>query len=245
MSGMPLPGINVTKEERNPDRLPDSSDLSGPCPRCNRPSNFILLAQFDVTYTGGTNYFPNGQMQKDASEQLTVLHCSYCQQNIVVIEERLVGGIRGGKSGAETWRGIHWWPTPGGNSSFGKEVPRSVADAFGEGVRCLGVRAPNGAVAMFRNALAAIVEHSGSEEAKLQKDLAKKIVQMVADGGFPSSLGDWANHVRSFGNAGAHIESYEPVTIEDAEDISKLTSSLIENIYIIPAQIAARRAIRK
>lgn len=242
---MPLPGISVSNEERNPDRLPDSSDPSGPCPRCKRPSNFTFAGRIDVTFGSGYTQDQLGNRRRDVNEQVTVFLCAYCQQNIVVIEERLTGGRRDGRAGAITWKGIHWWPTPGSGTSFGPEVPTSVTDAYDEGVRCLAVRAPNGAVGMFRNALALIVEDSGSTDAKQQPDLAKKVARMVQDGGLPSSLGEWATHVRTFGNAGMHLDSFEPVTIEDAEDISKLTWTLIENIYILPAQINARRAIRK
>lgn len=242
---MPLPGMNTPKITRNPDRLPDSSDPSGPCPRCNRPSNFTVVGRTDVTF--GSGYFKDafGNTGRIPTEQVTVFLCAYCQQNIVVIEEQLIGGLRGGKGGSVTWSGIHWWPTPGSGSSFGTEVPDSVTKAYNEGVRCLGVKAPNGAVTMFRNALALIVEVSGSNEAKSKKVLAKKITQMVEDGGLPRSLADWTNHVRNFGNAGAHLEDFESVTLEEAEDISRLTSSLIENLYIIPAQISARRATKK
>jgi hypothetical protein len=78
----------------------------------------------------------------------------------------------------QSWRGIHWWPTPG-STSFGADVPIAVADAYGEGLRCLSVGAPNGAVAMFRTALTWIVNDKGSQAANNKGDLKDKVKQMV------------------------------------------------------------------
>ncbi|MGN6681533.1 MAG: DUF4145 domain-containing protein [Streptosporangiaceae bacterium] len=80
-----------------------------------------------------------------------------------------------------------------------------MAEAFSEAARCLSAHAPNGAVAMLRTALTWIVEDKGSAEAKTKPDLKDKIKKMVADGGLPAAaLGEWADHVRLYGNAGVH-----------------------------------------
>ena len=75
-----------------------------------------------------------GGMQHEPThdEQLTVLQCQGCHQNIVVIEEQYVGGSRtrdgGTRSGPVEWRGVHWWPTPGMRP--GKpDVPAAVSEA--------------------------------------------------------------------------------------------------------------------
>jgi hypothetical protein len=76
--------------DRDPDRLPDSSDPSGPCPRCGRPSNFVLRETTPVTYK--TDMYADRGPGVDppvVDQQLAVMECAYCQQNIVVIEDEL------------------------------------------------------------------------------------------------------------------------------------------------------------
>ena len=97
---------------RDPDALPDSSDPSGPCPRCGRPSNFQIKGNGPLTYKPDVfTSRPDGGMARLPLERVSILECGYCQQGIVVIEEERVGGVRGGKSGTAAWHGIHWWPS--------------------------------------------------------------------------------------------------------------------------------------
>lgn len=55
---------------------------------------------------------------------------------------------------------------------------------------------------MLRTALTWIVESKGSATARGKADLKDKIKTMVAEGGLPLALGQWADHVRLYGNAG-------------------------------------------
>jgi len=118
---------------RKPDEtLPDSTSPYGPCPRCGRLSNFTIKVSAPVTYDGGSMAVGGMQHEPTHDEQLTVLQCQGCHQNIVVIEEQYVGGSRtrdgGTRSGPVEWRGVHWWPTPGmrpGNP----DVPAAVSEA--------------------------------------------------------------------------------------------------------------------
>ncbi len=117
---------------RDSDRLPDSSDPSGPCPRCGRPSNFTLRGRAPVTYR--TDVYLAAPVEGDrriADQQLVVMECAYCEQNIVVIEEELHDGERGKKSGKVSWRGLHWWPPPSGGT-LGPDVPQTISQAFDE-----------------------------------------------------------------------------------------------------------------
>lgn len=136
------------------------------------------------------------------------------------------------------------WPTPG-SALLDSVVPLTVSTAYDEAVRCLSAHAPNGAVAMLRTTLTWIVEDKGSEEAKARPDLKDKIKAMVADGGLPRALSDWADHVRLYGNAGVHPDKFGDVSMEEAEEVSRLTYSLIESIYILPANIAKRQTERR
>jgi hypothetical protein len=98
---------------------------------------------------------------------------------------------------------------------------------------------------MLRTALTWIVEDKGSASAKAKTDLKDKLKAMVADGGLPAALAEWADHVRLYGNAGVHPDKFGGVTLEEAEEVARLTYSLIEALYILPANIAKRQAERR
>ncbi len=195
-----------------------------------------------MTYRIGViGYRPDGGTERLADQRLAILECGYCQQNIVVIEEELHDGIRGKQSGSISWRGIHWWPPPGGGM-LGPDVPQTISGAYDEGIRCLSANAPNGAAAMFRAAIAYLVDDKGSDEAKGKRNLADKITQMAKDGGLPPALIEWATQVRFSGNAGAHPDVYGDVTMEDARDVARLISTFVDVMYTVPAKIARQRA---
>jgi len=229
-------------EDRDPDRLPDSSDRSGPCPRCGRVSAFTLIDVAPVTYSSGWKQTPMGTL-RDHDQQVAVLECNGCRQCVVTIEEELVGGVRGGNSGTVTWRGIHWWPTPGANS-FDPSVPADVASSYAEGVRCLSANAQHGAVALLRTSLAYIVQDKGSDAAKAKNSLNDAIKQMATDGALPAALTDWATHIREMGNAGAHPDIFGQVSVDEARDLQRLVEQLIQVLYVVPAGIAKARAGR-
>jgi hypothetical protein len=77
---------------------------------------------------GGYAMNHNGMRERLASQRVAILECSGCNDLIVVIEDELVGGQRGGRAGTITWEGVHWWPTPGAQS-LGPSVPPNVASA--------------------------------------------------------------------------------------------------------------------
>ena len=238
-----MPMTATTNDEqptRDPDTLPDSTDPSGLCPRCGRVSNFGLVGATPVSFRNDV-FYPTGQRLEN--QQVSILECYGCLDRIVVVEDQYAGGVWHGSSGRATWRGIHWWPTPGAGT-FDPAVPAPIAAAYDEAVRCLSAGAPNGAAALLRNALALIVADKGTEVAKGRRELSDKIKQMTRDGGPLGALGDWANHVNLYGNAGAHPEVYGDVTPEEAKDVAALARSMIELLYEAPAKFAKRRAER-
>ncbi len=97
---------------------------------------------------------------------------------------------------------------------------------------------------MFRTAMTWIVLDKGSDEAKAKGDLKDKVKQMVADGGLTATLGSWLDHVRLYGNAGAHPDLFGDVSLDEAKDVARLTETLIELLYVTPARIAQRQAER-
>src|SRR5258708_10751446 len=170
--------------------------------------------------------------------------CQGCGKGVAVGEDLSIGGTRHRGSGTVTYRGFHWWSTPG-PMALDAAIPALVGEAYNEALRCLSAKAPNGAVAMLRTTLTWIVEDKGSPGAKAKSDLKDKVKAMVADGGLPSALGEWADHVRLYGNAGVHPDKFGDVNLEEAEEVARLTFSLIESIYILPANIAKRQAARR
>ena len=67
---------------------------------------------------------------------------------------------------------------------------------------------------------------------------------MIRDGGALGALGDWAEHVKLYGNVGAHPEAYGAVTPEEAKETAALTRSMIELLYEAPVKFERRRAKR-
>ena len=63
----------------NPESLPDSADLGGPCPRCGRVAAFELIGA-------------STPLKPDGSERVITVKCMGCQDSIVVVE-RMVGPV--------------------------------------------------------------------------------------------------------------------------------------------------------
>ena len=124
------------------------------------------------------------------------------------------------------------------------DVPVGVAEVIAEAERCLSVNSPRAAAVMFRGALAEMVTDRGSDAAKSKHSLAAQLKQMSVDGNLDATLSDWADHVRVLGNAGAHPNELEPVTTDEAKDLSRLVNALVEYLYIPPATVRRARGIR-
>lgn len=219
----------------NPDTLPTQNDPSGTCPRCNHRSNFDFVGDLTLKDHHGS------RGGRTADERVTGLRCQGCREGTAVIEVYIPGT---GPYSVGKWIGISWWPKPGHlNDTTG--VPTELAEAFEEGARCVGVEAPNAAVAMFRNALAQIVQNKGSEAAKSKRTLNDAVKQMADDRTLHDSFKEWADHVRTVGNAGAHQESYESITVEQAEELMELTKHLIDTLYVQPAKLKRAMPAKK
>jgi hypothetical protein len=231
----------------DPDRLPDSTDPSGPCSRCGRVSNFEAIASVPVTFDRSSGMIlrdERGGYELDHHQQVSVLQCRGCGDCVVTVEDKLVGGVRGGQSGYVSWEGIFWWP-PAGARTVGQDVPAEIARSYDEGMRCLSAGAPNGAVAMMRNTLAFIVQDKGSATAQAKGDLKDKLRAMVSEGTIHPNLDGWVTHVRLYGNAAAHPEQFGEVSAEEAQDVARLVHTLLELLYVLPGNIVRRQAERR
>jgi len=232
--------------ESNPETLPDSTDPSGPCPRCGRVSNFIVEGTVGVSFGRAWSQGPNGEREWDTLDRMALLRCLGCQQNTVVIEEQWIGDYpaRTGASdrGLITYRGIHWWPPPGA-ADLDEAIPGPVQGGYAEAVRALSVRAPRAAATMLRGTLEALVRDRGSDEAQqaLATNLARALRVMADEHTLDGSLADWAAEIRLAGNAGAHLDPLEGVTMDEAEDLAHLTRQLLHYVYELPAQLRRAR----
>jgi hypothetical protein len=231
------------KREPDPDRLPDTDDPSGPCPRCGRASNFEVLGTLPVTFDGNTALPHDGPPYATWNEQVSALRCYGCKQVTVVVEEEWIGdhpakdGVRSG--GTINWRGIHWWPTPG-STDLDEAIPVTIRGAFGEGVRCLSAGAPRGAAVMFRRTLEAVVRDRGSEAAAKKLDdesLAAGLGVMADEGTLDRSLAEWAKELRLAGNVGGHFDPIDDVTEDEATELSALLRGVLTYLYEMPAKL--------
>lgn len=229
---------------KSADLPPDSTHPYGPCSRCGRQSNFTLIGAGPLTYDNHLfTQDRDGRHERVVDEQISILQCQGCSQNMVVVEEQYVGGRRkrdgstGG--GALQWVGTFWWPAPGTTQSA--DIPVPVVEAISEGTRCLLVRSPRAAAVMFRGALGQIVTDLGSEDAKSKHNLAGQLKQMSTDGKLDNSLAEWADTVRLLGNAGAHPNELEPVSQHEADELARLISSIVEYLYVVPARVKSAR----
>jgi hypothetical protein len=186
-----------------------------------------------------------GRSTRMHSERVSVFECLGCNQGIAVIEEMTVGNKpTGGKfvaGGMVRWRGVSWWP-PASGGSLDEAVPERIRETFGEGMRCLGAKAPRAAAVMFGRTLEAIVRDKGSERAvaALTDSLAAALDVMAAEHQLTPGLAGWAKEVRLARNAGGHDELRDDVTPEEGRNLSKFLAQLLINLYVMDARL--RRA---
>jgi hypothetical protein len=223
--------------DADPDRLPTSTDPSGPCSRCGRTSNFHIEAgPFPVTFT---RPLPSLGRGRPASEQVVVLECPGCGQRTMVVEREA------SPPGAQIriLEGIHWWPVPGAGD-LDPDIPEPVGSAFTEGMRALSANCPRAAAVMFRGMLTAVVRDQGSEAAQQARALYQQLKAMEQEGTLHPSLVEWAAEIRLVGNAGAHFDELEQVTQAEAADLSRLCQQLITVVYETPARIRRARRLQ-
>lgn len=77
------------------------------------------------------------------------------------------------------------------------------------------------------------------------KNLKTEIEAMPPDL-FPKAIREAAQHVRLVGNDAAHEDPADPaeVTAEDADELLRFTSQVLQILYVTPAEVAAATARR-
>jgi hypothetical protein len=211
----------------DPDALPDSGDLSGPCPRCGRVAAFAAAGA-------------SIHIKADGSEQVSALRCMGCNDAIVVVERI---GQPPSPGQPAVYEGMHWWPMPG-SADLDADIPPGIGSAYSEGLRALAVKAPRAAAVMFRGMLAQFVADKGSAAAQAKHTLYDKLEQMSQDGSLHPSLVEWAKEIRLIGNAAAHPDALDPVSEQEAAELGRLCRQLLDVIYEVPARITRSRTAR-
>jgi hypothetical protein len=217
--------------------LPDSHRPSGLCPRCGKQSSFEIVGSLPVTFDssysyGGERYEPN------IIDRVSSLICRHCKQGVVVVEEEWVGDAPKKKQksgGVISHRGIHWWPLPETNLSA--DIPRLIADVFGEAAMALAANCPRASAVMARRTLEAVTVEKGEDKGTL----AERLKALGSKGVLLPTLSEWAKEVRLIGNVGAHFDPIETVSHEDAQQLLSFVRELLCYLYELPAELGRRR----
>jgi hypothetical protein len=118
------------------------------------------------------------------------------------------------------------------------ELPDDVRENLAEGIRSLNVNNPKAAVIMIRSALQASMRDKGAMGANLRDEIDDLAAKHV----IPDALKDWAHEIRSGGNLVAHPSPGDKVNAQDAHELMELAESIFEYLYVVPAEVARRRA---
>jgi hypothetical protein len=234
------------KPPPNPDTPPDTSDLTGPCPRCGNRSNFSVAGTVGVTFGGGIAELADGRRERIDVQQASILECLGCNDRLVVIEDKYVNdeldadGVF--RAGTINYRGVWWWPPPGA-ADLDPSIAENIRNAYEEGVRAMWAKAPNAAAVMFRRTLEGVVKTSGSAaaQAAAERTLASGLQVMADEGALDKSLAAWAKEIRVTANFGAHFDITDEVTPEEADSLSRLIREVLRYLYEMPARISRTR----
>lgn len=242
-----------TLPKSNPDTPPDSTDPTGACPRCGQRSSFEVGPSHPVSFDGSVHVMSaaaGGATVPDELDRATILVCRNCKQGVMVVEEKWTGdhpsreGIGGG--GMVTWRGIHWWPAPGA-ADLDESIPVALREAFIEGIRAHGAKAPHAAAVMFRRTIEGMVRDKGNEPAIQQldnNDLPGALLHMNKAGILDKTLYEWTLEIRALGNTGGHFDAFENVSTEQADQLVQLVRQLLRYVYEEPARMQRLRDSR-
>lgn len=196
-----------------------------------------------LTFDGGQMLGRGGEPnQRTFNERMTLLICRHCTQGVSVLEEQWIGEYRAVErqrgGGAVSWRGFHWWPLPGAKAH--PAIPEPIQDVLNEAVLALAANCPRAAAVMARRTLEAITVDKGETSGTL----AQRLLALSAKGVLHPSLSDWAKEVRIVGNAGAHFDPMDTVSVKDAQQLVSFIRELLNFLYVLPFELDARRAAK-
>lgn len=121
-----------------------------------------------------------------------------------------------------------------------KDIPSEIAGTFIEATSALFADCPRASAVMARRTLEAITADQG----ETQGTLFDRIRKLVTRGVLQPALADWAHEVRLVGNAGAHFDPINQVSMDDARELVNFIRDLLRYLYEIPADLSRRRSSR-
>jgi hypothetical protein len=181
---------------------------------------------------------PDGRKHPILFDRVSSLQCRHCKQAVVVVEEEWVGDLpkRQQQSGGRiSYRGIHWWPLPQVQTSA--DVPPQISSAFAEAATALAANCPRASTVMARRTLEAVTVDKGQTSGTLDERLAA----LASQGVLLPTLAEWSKEVRLVGNAGAHFDPIQSVSVDDARELATFVQELLRYLYELPAELRRRR----
>lgn len=190
-------------------------------------TNFVcshcgVLSQFNVlthSYSPRENRFYEIQQCQNKS----------CGKYMIFIYD-----VKGWGTSNVTYVKFFHYPTI--STSVHISIPTDIKDSYIQGMNCLNVASPIGAVTCFRRALQQICKEKGAQQTTLNTQIDEIL---------PDYLQEQAHEIRLWGNLGAHPdELVKDVQSHDAEEIKDLLDSIFDALYITPYKVKERREKR-
>jgi hypothetical protein len=158
---------------------------------------------------------------KSFQEKWWIGVCNYCDQPVLVLNQ--------GES-------VFPLPLP---SKTDDRIPKDIREDLIEAKLCFSVRAYRACAVMARRCMQSTCLDKGATK----KDLRDQLNELSTNGIITRELKEWADVVRWVGNDAAHSKK-DVVTLEDAEDILKLSEQFLHVIYVAPAIAKERKTKR-
>jgi len=117
------------------------------------------------------------------------------------------------------------------------DYPEEVRDNLTESIRSFSGNNYKASVIMARSALQSAMREMSANG----KNLYEEIEDLASKHLIPIALSSWAHEIRDGGNLVAHPEPGKKVQREDAAELLALTESILEYMYLIPADVKRRR----
>jgi len=211
--------------------------MNGICPYCQLKVHF---SQVLIYGRGGGERIPLSFIKLSNKEQteVTIVTCDNCIKTLVAFfEYKRIDKSMGVFEVKSTYPVISKIAKPNG-------VTQRIWDDYVEGMICLGVNAPKGAVVLFRRATQSLMKELGANP---NNYLWKQIKELKEKGIINENLSELATELRLWGNFGAHPDDdlLDEVTIEEAEEMKKLLDMLLKFTIIQKAEVEAIRERRK
>lgn len=218
------------------------SDTS--CPHCHKSTTYEKVSiDSDQIDKGSSLVFKEEKypFSLPYSVKSTIYQCDHCGHYRLIIEKVKARYPYGDKR-----KTLLEYPYPELIEFDISKLPELVRDNLEEGLRCLNVNAPKGAIVNFRRALQVAVLHLGGKG----KDLFSQIEDIYKKEVIRRKTKELAHKVRAFGKYGAHplelkrdekgkieTDAFGQLTIEDAVHAVKILLVFFEDAFLFPEKL--------